>query len=33
LAVFVVTILFLPFMLNSMKSYVINLFKIMENLK
>ncbi len=33
LAVFVVTILFLPFMLNTMKSYVINLFKIMENLK
>jgi len=33
LAVFIVTILFLPFMLNSMKSYVVNLFKIMENLK
>lgn len=33
IAVFVVTILFLPFMLNTMKSYVINLFKIMENLK
>lgn len=32
-AVFIVTILFLPFMLNAMKSYVINLFKIMENLK
>ncbi len=33
IAVFIVTILFLPFMLNTMKAYVINLFKIMENLK
>ncbi len=33
LAVFIVTILFLPFMLNSMKAYVINLFKILESLK